>query len=121
MNHLADHFNKSRKVIETDGDKLSEAEALRLAQKGVPAGFESLYQLYLRRVYRVCQHVTKSPVEAEELTQKAFLSPFRNIHAFRGPSQLLRWLHRTTADAALVELRKRPQVPPSLDDAPKCV
>ena len=116
MNDSADRFNKSRKAIPTGRDSLSEAEALRLAQEGIPAGFEGLYQLHSKRVYRVCQCVTKNPTEAEELTRKAFLALFRNIRTFRGPSQLSRWLHRTTADVALVELRKRAHVPPSPDD-----
>ncbi|MGH9574671.1 MAG: RNA polymerase sigma factor [Candidatus Acidiferrales bacterium] len=121
VNHLADHLKKSRRAIGRGGGSLSEAEALRLAQEGVPAGFEGLYQLHSKRMYRVCQRVTKSPTEAEELTQKAFLALFRNIHIIRQTSQLFKWLYRTTADVALLELRKSRRVLRTLDDVPKCV
>jgi len=90
--------------------RLPEAEALRLARKGVPAGFESLYQLHGRRVFRMCLRSASSPAEAEKLTQKMFLELFRNIRKFRAPSQLTGWLYRMTAEIALRELRKKPYV-----------
>lgn len=96
---------------------LPEGEALRMARKGVPAGFESLYQLHGRRVFRMCLRAASSASEAENLTQKMFVELFRNIRKFRQPSQLTSWLYRTTADIAFGELRKRQDAPTSCEES----
>jgi len=97
--------------------ELSEREAVRLAQEGDSAGFERLYQLHSRRVYRLCLHMVKDPAEAEDLTQSAFLQTFRKIHTFRGDSCFTTWLHRLTVNTVLMHFRKRKLSEISLDEA----
>ena len=99
--------------------ELSEREAVRLAQEGDSAGFERLYQLHSRRVYRLCLHMVKDPAEAEDLTQSAFLQTFRKIHTFRGDSLFSTWLHRLTINIVLMRLRKRRFSEISLDETLK--
>jgi RNA polymerase sigma factor (sigma-70 family) len=93
---------KSSTIIE-----LSENEAVRLAQEGESKGFERLYPLHCQRVYRLCQHMVKDPIEAEDLTQDAFLQTFRKIQTFRGDSLFSTWLNRLTVNIVLVVIRKR--------------
>jgi DNA-directed RNA polymerase specialized sigma24 family protein len=69
-------------------------EAIRLAQQGDAAAFETIYQLHCRRVYALCLRMVGDPTEAEDLTQEAFLQLFRKIHTFRGESAFSSWLHR---------------------------
>jgi RNA polymerase sigma-70 factor (ECF subfamily) len=97
-------------------DSLSLREAIRLAQAGDAAAFESIYQLHSRRVYALCLRMTGDPVEAEDLTQEAFLQLFRKIHTFRGESAFSSWLHRLTANIVLMRFRKKRPVPASLDE-----
>lgn len=97
-------------------DSLSLREAIRLAQSGDAAAFESIYQLHSRRVYALCLRMTGDPVEAEDLTQEAFLQLFRKIHTFRGESAFSSWLHRLTANIVLMRFRKKRPVPASLDE-----
>jgi RNA polymerase sigma-70 factor (ECF subfamily) len=87
--------------------ELSEKEAVRLAQQGDSEGFERLYQLHSRRVYGLCLRMVKNPMEAEDLTQDAFLQTFRKIQTFRGDSVFSTWLHRLTVNIVLMRLRKK--------------
>lgn len=97
--------------------ELSENEAIRLAQEGNSEGFERLYRLHSRRVYGLCLHMSKDPLEAEDFTQDAFLQAFRKIQSFRGDSRFSTWLHRLTVNVVLMGFRrkKRPRI--SLDEA----
>ena len=97
-------------------ESASLSDAIRLAQLGDAAAFETIYQLHSRRVYALCLRMTGDPVEAEDLTQEAFLQLFRKIHTFRGESAFSSWLHRLTANIVLMRFRKKRPVPASLDE-----
>jgi RNA polymerase sigma-70 factor (ECF subfamily) len=91
-------------------------ETIRLAQQGDAAAFEALYQLHSRRVYSLCLRMIGDPVEAEDLTQEAFMQLFRKIHTFRGESAFSSWLHRLTANIVLMRFRKKTPPITSLDE-----
>jgi RNA polymerase sigma-70 factor (ECF subfamily) len=97
-------------------DSASLSETIRLAQQGNAEAFESIYQLYSRRVYALCLRMLGDPVEAEDLAQEAFLQLFRKIHTFRGESALSSWLHRLTANVVLMRFRKKKPMTTSLDE-----
>jgi RNA polymerase sigma-70 factor (ECF subfamily) len=97
-------------------DAASLKETIRLAQAGDEAAFETIYQLHSRRVFALCLRMVGDPVEAEDLTQEAFLQLFRKIHTFRGESAFSSWLHRLTANIVLMRFRKKRLVAVSLDD-----
>ena len=98
-------------------NELSENEAIRLAQEGNSEGFERLYRLHSRRVYSLCLHMSKDPLEAEDFTQDAFLQAFRKIQSFRGDSLFSTWLHRLTVNIVLMGFRQRKRPKISLDEA----
>ncbi|OLD61049.1 MAG: RNA polymerase subunit sigma-24 [Acidobacteria bacterium 13_1_40CM_2_60_7] len=91
----------------TEPGPLTEAEAIRSAQKGDAAAFEFLYQLHSRRVYALCLRMVSNPPDAEDLAQEAFLQLFRKIGTFRGESAFSTWLHRMTVNVVLMRLRKK--------------
>src|SRR5713226_5396849 len=97
-------------------DDASLKEAIRLAQQGEAAAFETIYQLHSRRVYALCLRMSGDPVEAEDLTQEAFLQLFRKIHTFRAESAFSSWMHRLTANIVLMRFRKKRPVPVSLEE-----
>src|ERR1700730_1769977 len=99
--------------------ELSENEAVRLAQEGDSEGFEHLYQLHSRRVYGLCLRMVKNPIEAEDLTQDAFLQTFRKIQTFRGDSLFSTWLYRLTVNIVLNRFRKRKHSEISVDETLK--
>jgi len=95
---------------------ITEAEAILLAQRGDSDAFEHLYRLHSRRVYALCLRMTGNPIEAQDLTQDAFLQLFRKIQSFRGESSFSTWLHRLTVNIVLMRFRKKRCAEISLDD-----
>ncbi len=95
---------------------LTEAQAIRLAQRGDAAAFECIYRLHSRRVYALCLRIVGNTTEAEDLTQEAFLQLFRKIHTFRGESAFSTWLHRLSVNIVLMRLRKKSLVQTSLEE-----
>jgi RNA polymerase sigma-70 factor (ECF subfamily) len=89
--------------------------AIRLAQRGDAGAFEYIYRLHCRRVYSLCLRLARDPVEAEDLTQEAFLQLFRKIHTFRGESAFSSWLYRLTANVAFMSFRKKKLATDSLE------
>lgn len=95
---------------------LTEADAIRLAQRGDAAAFEYLYGLHSRRVYALCLRMVANPTDAEDLAQEAFLQLFRKIGTFRGESAFSTWLHRMTVNVVLMRLRKKTLPAVSLEE-----
>jgi RNA polymerase sigma-70 factor, ECF subfamily len=93
----------------------SVTETIRLAQQGDATAFEQLYYQHHRRVYALCLRMLGDRIEAEDLTQEAFLQLFRKIHTFRGESAFSSWLHRLTANIVLMRFRKKRPLALSLD------
>jgi RNA polymerase sigma-70 factor, ECF subfamily len=91
----------------SQGDRLSEAEAIERAKRGDEEAFETLYHLHKRRVYSLCLRMTANTAAAEDLTQEAFLQLFRKIGTFRGESAFSTWLHRMAVNVVLMQLRKK--------------
>jgi RNA polymerase sigma-70 factor (ECF subfamily) len=107
---------RARRIETGELIELTEAEALRLAQRGDPAAFERIYQLHKRRVYSLCLRMVSNPTEAEDLTQEAFLQLFRKIATFRGESAFSTWLHRLAVNVVLMRLRKKTPPQTSLEE-----
>lgn len=80
---------------------------IQRAQTGDSAAFEIIYRQYASRVYALCLRMLRDPVEAEDLTQEAFLQLFRKLNTFRGESAFSTWLHRLTVNLVLMRLRKK--------------
>lgn len=101
----------------TESSALSEADAIRLAQRSDAAAFQFLYHLHSRRVYALCLRMVGNPSDAEDLTQEAFLQLFRKIGTFRGESAFSTWLHRMTVNVVLMRLRKKTLPATSLEES----
>jgi len=87
-----------------------------MAQQGDAEAFEFIYKLHCRRVYALCLRMVRDTTEAEDLAQETFMQVFRKIHTFRGESSFSTWLHRVTANVALMHFRKKKLLALSLDD-----
>lgn len=98
-------------------DDAALSETIRLAQLGDPSAFEIIYQKYASRVYALCLRMLRDSVDAEDLTQEAFLQLFRKLNTFRGESAFSTWLHRLTVNLVLMRLRKKSPPTVSIDAA----
>lgn len=107
---------KFEKASQSQANDSSEANAIRLAQRGDASAFERLYELHRGRVYGLCLRMVNNPTDAQDLTQDSFLQAFRKIHTFRGESGFSTWLHRLTVNVVLMRFRRKSLVDGSVEE-----
>ena len=86
----------------------SEVDSLvRAAQRGDQDAFEQLVRAYDQSVLRLAMNLLRSPEDARDVYQEAFLRVYRNLHAFRFDCSFHTWLYRIVTNICLDQLRKR--------------
>src|SRR5438309_8384291 len=86
---------------------LDEAGLIRAAQKGDQDAFERLVRAYDHSVLRIAMNLLRSPEEARDVYQEAFLKVYRNLHSFRFDCSFHTWLYRIVTNICLDHLRRR--------------
>jgi RNA polymerase sigma-70 factor (ECF subfamily) len=91
------------------GSRVSpQVEALiRAAQRGDHDAFEQLVRAYDQSVLRLAMNLLRSPEDARDVYQEAFLRVFRNLDTFRFDCSFHTWLYRIVTNICLDQLRKR--------------
>jgi len=89
-----------------------------LASTGDGAAFSELVVRHQERVYGLAMRLLRDAAEAEEVVQEVFLTALEKIPSFRGEAAFGTWLHRVTANAALMRLRRRRRAPDGLAEVP---
>jgi RNA polymerase sigma-70 factor (ECF subfamily) len=87
--------------------RMDEAELIRAAQRGDQRAFEQLVRLYDQNVLRLALNLLRSPEDANDIYQEAFLRVFKNLHTFRFDCSFHTWLYRIVTNLCLDALRKR--------------
>src|SRR5471032_186896 len=80
---------------------------IRAAQGGDQDAFEQLVRTYDQSVLRLAMNLLRSPEDARDVYQEAFLRVYRNLHAFRFDCSFHTWLYRIVTNICLDQLRKR--------------
>src|SRR6202051_533729 len=80
---------------------------IRAAQRGDQDAFEQLVRAYDQSVLRLAMNLLRSPEDARDVYQEAFLRVYRNLHAFRFDCSFHTWLYRIVTNLCLDQLRKR--------------
>lgn len=80
---------------------------IRAAQRGDQDAFEQLVRAYDQSVLRLATNLLRSPDDARDVYQEAFLRVYRNLHAFRFDCSFHTWLYRIVTNICLDQLRKR--------------
>src|SRR6266480_4519030 len=80
---------------------------IRAAQRGDQRAFEQLVRLYDQNVLRLALNLLRSPEDANDVYQEAFLRVYRNLHSFRFDCSFHTWLYRIVTNLCLDYLRKR--------------
>jgi RNA polymerase sigma-70 factor (ECF subfamily) len=86
---------------------MDEAGLIRAAQRGGQDAFEQLVRGYDQGVLRLAHRLLRSPEDAYDVYQEAFLRVFRNLHQFRFDCSFQTWLYRIVTNLCLDSLRKR--------------
>ena len=89
---------------------MDEAELIRDAQQGDLDAFNQLILAYQDRVFNQAFRVLGEYQSADDATQEAFISAYKNIHTFRGGS-FRAWLLRIVTNACYDELRRNKRRP----------
>jgi RNA polymerase sigma-70 factor (ECF subfamily) len=87
-----------------------EGPILAAARAGDRAAFNRLVERYQDALYTLCYRLTGNADDAADAAQEAFVSAYRNLHAFRG-GQFRAWLFRIGANCAYDVLRRRQRRP----------
>lgn len=85
----------------TETRRIEESRWIRLARGGDPDGFRHLVDRYRDLAYEVALRIVRSPEEAEEVTQDAFVRAWRALDGFREESRFSTWLYRIVSRRAL--------------------
>src|ERR1700692_5082813 len=80
---------------------------IRSAQRGDQDAFEQLVTAYDQSVLRLAMNLLRSPEDARDVYQEAFLRVFRNLHNFRFDCSFHTWLYRIVTNLCLDQMRKR--------------
>ena len=80
---------------------------IRAAQRGDQDAFEQLVRAYDHSVLRLAMNLLRSPEDARDVYQEAFLRVFRNLDTFRFDCSFHTWLYRIVTNICLDHLRKR--------------
>src|SRR6266568_3656580 len=100
-------------------DEVRIGQALKAAQGGDVAAFNTLVLEYQRQIFNVCYRTLGNSEDASDATQDALLSAFRGLKTFNGPASGLRsWLLRIAVNTCYDQLRRRQRRPVDSLDAP---
>ena len=84
---------------------LPDAQLLRRHVAGDPDAFATLVGRHRDRLWAVALRTMRSPEDAADALQEAYIAAFRRASSFRGESQVTTWLHRVVVNACLDRLR----------------
>ena len=94
-------------VVVRGAESSEESEVIRAAQRGDGEAFEQLVRRYDQQVLRMALNLLRSPEDARDVYQEAFLRVHRNLGKFRFDCSFGTWLYRIVANLCLDQIRKR--------------
>jgi RNA polymerase sigma-70 factor (ECF subfamily) len=80
------------------------------ARSGDATAFAALVHVETPAAYRLALSIVRSPAEAEDAVQEAFLRAWRDIHSLREADRWPAWFRRLVVRSALDQTRHRPRV-----------
>jgi RNA polymerase sigma-70 factor (ECF subfamily) len=86
---------------------MDETELIKAAQAGDEDAFAQLVRAYDQSVLRLAMNLLRSPEDAQDIYQEAFLRVHRNLHTFRFDCSFHTWLYRIVTNLCLDQLRRR--------------
>lgn len=89
---------------------MDEPALISAAVRGDLDAFNRLVLAHQGMAYNIARRILSDQQTAEDVTQTAFLSAFRNLHQFRGGS-FRSWLLRIVTNGCYDELRRRQRHP----------
>lgn len=85
----------------------TDLDLVRRLKAGDEAALEAMIERYHARVYSLAYGILRSPEDAEEVTQDAFLTLYRRISTFDESKKFFSWFYRVALNQAYSRARKR--------------
>jgi RNA polymerase sigma-70 factor (ECF subfamily) len=97
---------------------VSDLSLVQRVQRGDKGAFDALVLKYQHRVVKLVMRYVRSPAEAEDIAQEAFIKAYRALPQFRADSAFYTWLYRIAINTAknAVASRARSPIVYDLDD-----
>jgi len=89
------------------GLQTDEAAWIRAAQAGDQDAFAQLVRVYDQSVLRLAMNLLRSPEDAQDVYQEAFLRVYKNLNNFRFDCSFHTWLYRIVTNLCLDQMRRR--------------
>jgi RNA polymerase sigma-70 factor (ECF subfamily) len=101
--------------------RVTDADLVARARQGDPVAFGELVERHRSAVYRAALAALRSPADAEDAAQDAFLLAYRRLDSFRGAASFKTWLLTITWHQAINRRRSlsgvwRRMAAPKTDD-----
>lgn len=93
----------------------SDLSLVRRVQRGDKGAFDLLVLKYQHKVVKLVMRYVRSPAEAEDIAQEAFIKAYRALPQFRGDSAFYTWLYRIAINTAKNAIASRDRSPISYD------
>lgn len=97
-------------------EKIPEDFSLTALRGGDRAEFARMVEAYSGVIYRLALRILENSQDAEDVLQETFLKAYRALPGFDGRSSLSTWLYRIATNEALMIIRKRKNLPVSIDE-----
>ena len=94
-------------VVNLGDPNIKDETLVAQAVRGSSAAFETLFQRYQQKMFRVALSRLQNPEDAEDAVQQTFQQAFVHLKSFQGQSRFSTWLTRIAINEALMLLRKR--------------
>jgi RNA polymerase sigma-70 factor (ECF subfamily) len=94
-------------LAQKTGFQTDEKALIRAAQQGDQDAFGQLVRAYDQSVLRLAMNLLRSPEDAQDVYQEAFLRVYRNLNQFRFDCSFHTWLYRIVTNLCLDQMRKR--------------
>ena len=94
-------------MAQKTGFQVDEKALIRAAQEGDQDAFGQLVRAYDQSVLRLAMNLLRSPEDAQDVYQEAFLRVYRNLNSFRFDCSFHTWLYRIVTNLCLDQMRKR--------------
>jgi RNA polymerase sigma-70 factor (ECF subfamily) len=94
-------------LAQKTGFQTDEKALIRAAQQGDQNAFGQLVRAYDQSVLRLAMNLLRSPEDAQDVYQEAFLRVYRNLNHFRFDCSFHTWLYRIVTNLCLDQMRKR--------------
>ena len=88
-----------------EGSK-NESDIIKKIQNGDNSAYNVMILKYQNRIYSTLLGFLKSPQDAEDLMQQAFVKGWQTINKFRGESSFYTWIYRIAINLAKNHLKK---------------